>query len=602
MHSTEEDDAVEAWSKYTMEQIKNATGRPFKIETKDIVNSMVTEEQDTNAMTIKNKEYAELLNIEDYATMNSNIRDLENIIQSNLDTDKLMCFTDADISTSLVDVECGRMIVQNDNAIEGNVYEAYTALSYVSNGSRIDNIKEGSDITALLIQLNNSKGKKKTCMSRCSNDRIKYLFAMNAMPNVLLWTDQISMMRNYDNTEELMRAIGNGYKLSERTVVILEREDAIMLKNVANMVMQLNIDMLRLTTHQVDIDKIVSNMSDYKENLRQMMYNKSEFSYWSRVWTLQELHLSNRVDYRTIYDFQIKHILSSGDIMTVMELFSQVVSVWRDEVINSGNKAFEFMTLLGSFLTGYEKRRLCEHKNSVYPSKSMDRILLEELVINVRYARDRKEALRAINIALGAFGAGDVVGWKVILSKFIDNDFMPCHNSFGGKRYVYDWAPGEHIESALPDGKKESYSTAYLSQFTHISNDTNVRLVRNPGGSLVIKATLIKTKIREIKKYEKPYYERVGKNKLLINNVDWNKYDVKAEVTKMGKTLEVDAVLQYEGDIPEDILLLVSTNGVHAVVNGDKNRICGVLEMRLDEQGDMWYESMKEPKSYFLIK
>jgi len=410
------------------------------------------------------------------------------------------------------------------------------------------------------------------------------------------------MMKNYDNTEELMRAIGNGYKLSERTVVILEREDAIMLKNVANMVMQLNVDMLRLTTDQVDIDKIVNNMSDYKEQLRQMMYNKSEFSYWSRVWTLQELHLSNRVDYRSIYNSQIVHILSSGDIMTVMELFSQAVSVWRDEVINSSGDAFDFMTLLGSFLTGYEKRRLCEHKNSVYPSKSMDRILLEELVINVRYARNRKEALGAINIALGAFGAGDVVGWKVILSKFIDNDFMPCHNSFGGKRYVYDWAPGEPIESTVPDGKNESYSTAYLSQFTHISNDTNVRLVMNPGGSLVVKATLLKTKIQEIKRYEKPYYERVGKNKLLINNVDWNKYDIKAEVTKMGNTLEVEAVLQYEGDIPEDLLLLVSLNGVHAVVNRDKNRICGVLEMRLDEQGDMWYEAMKEPRSYFVIK
>jgi hypothetical protein len=85
---------------------------------------------------------------------------------------------------------------------------------------------------------------------------------------------------------------------------------------------------------------------------------------------------------------------------------------------------------------------------------------------------------------------------------------------------------------------------------------------------------------QEIKRYEKPYYERVEKNKLLINNVDWNKYDIKAEVTKMGNTLEVEAVLQYEGDIPEDLLLFVSLNGVHAVVNRDKNRICGVLEMR----------------------
>ena len=98
------------------------------------------------------------------------------------------------------------------------------------------------------------------------------------------------------------------------------------------------------------------------------------------------------------------------------------------------------------------------------------------------------------------------------------------------------------------------------------------------------------------------FNERVGKDKLLINNIDWDKYDVKAEVAKMGKTLEVDAVLQYEGDVPEDILLLVSINGVHAVVNRDKNMICGVLEMRLDEQGDIWYESMKEPKSYFVIK
>lgn len=202
-----------------------------------------------------------------------------------------------DMLNGEISVDGSKLIVNWDNRrYGGRGMMCFNAISYVSNGSRMKN-------NEMLASFTGSSAKE-ALYTRNSNDRLKYAAALNwASDRELLpiWTDHLSITDVYkEDDASKMKLIGQAYAMSEGTMVILEKKDAKVVSDFTEKILILysairKTDVCASTIKVDDIERKVHNISE-------CMKDRNLYSYWSRAWTMQELHLSNEAEYFLLYE------------------------------------------------------------------------------------------------------------------------------------------------------------------------------------------------------------------------------------------------------------------------------------------------------------
>ena len=206
-----------------------------------------------------------------------------------------------DMTTGEIIVNGSKLIVNWDNRrYGGRGMMCFNAISYVSNGSRMSNNEMLTSFTGYSA--------KEALYTRNSNDRLKYAAALNWASNrelLPIWTDYLSIVDTYkEDDASRMKMIGQAYAMSEGTMIILEKEDAIVVSRFIHGLSMLysSIRSINVGSSIVKLDKVEHNV----EELIKCMRDRNMYSYWSRAWTMQELHLSNEAEYFMLYEDEVR--------------------------------------------------------------------------------------------------------------------------------------------------------------------------------------------------------------------------------------------------------------------------------------------------------
>lgn len=469
------------------------------------------------------------------------------------------------------------MIIENDNVKAKEIgYSCYSALSYVSSGS------ENSELTRILID----EGKIVKSV-RYSNDRIKYKAAMEYVSeNKLVWTDFLSLQNNYSTMERRMRAIGRAYSLSTDTIVILEYGDVELLSGLIDTMVRITKQVQEKTiTKALEKDKplsekwlsdVVSILSDEYDAMLQATRKflaRDEFSYWSRAWTLQEQHLSNKITYTqvvgnitndNVLDIRLEDIVNSDTIQQVLLILSKM----KDLLLASDNSltlekhtSIEvFSACIWGLLSGREQLRLAKLvKREI---TSMDDVLINSLENNVRCAKNKKEMNEAISIAFSVYADDEDVRIQMIYRKFVENGHIPFKKYFCDNSNTKGWLPGRNQVAIATDAITTQYYSLDFLQFHKTHYGIGSSVIMNDGGSVVLKARMLKTTIKSMTKTD--WASRVMGSIYVCVSRDKEVYDV--DIASIDGKISMSGLLAYPDTIKVGDEISLAITGRHCMV------------------------------------
>lgn len=404
-----------------------------------------------------------------------------------------------DLFEGPVRTRSNNMIINNDNiSADGIGYTRYYALSYVSSGSRYHNN---------IFQIEADNGQVKSYSTRYSNDRLKYKSVMETFTNqTRLWTDCLSIEQDNNNLVEQMVNIGTAYKIADSTLVILDKED----EKFMNTLMD-EVDIYALCFVALENNKDDTLMKDYVHkssyrinNMNEIAKCRREFSYWSRIWTLQEQHLSQNIQYGCINDKgKYVTIVTSSQLINYLMIVSKMVKLMKDDVniTELQNDWLIYKThesIVWRLLTGIEKVMTA---NSVGQSGAdIDTVLIEELILQVKCARNFREMKRAISIAMGIYTDNEEEQWHLILQKFALKGYIPVKKFFGVKT-CNSWYPEETNMIRVVSGLDICYSVVF-THFIFATRDIRTITAVSNDKSLIIKARLYNIIVLETRDFK----------------------------------------------------------------------------------------------------
>lgn len=518
-----------------------------------------------------------------------------------------------------IKTEKNNMIIQNDNVESGDgSYRCYRALSYVSSGSKDQN-------NILIVD---SECKKNQLYTRYSNDRIKYKAVMEFVSEgELIWTDHISLKPGYSTDTLKMRAIGRAYKLATDTIAILEDDDVIIIEKIKELhdnflskipkeiFDKLMSDNLLTTEESKKMMSIILDFNELIKEISKIYFNKGEFSYWSRIWTLQEQHLSTTMVYCKLVgsiennNLKLQEIMKSTDIKNFIDIMAGII-VSNYKIIDisvsdmsSGEMNRRCLTVLWEMLSGKEKTQtskwLLEQGGT-----GMDSTLIASLSTSVRCSRNLKEANEAIAIALSIYEDDKKIRQERIYRKFIENGFIPMKKLFVDNSDNKGWLPGGNvIQLNNLSIYNQFYSTLY-TQFQFVETNGMSRVIMNDGGSIVLKSKLIIAKITNI------ISKRFDVSQNIIGDVytalanDKYVYDV---MLSININTNIAAVLEYSKEISlNDEIEMLATGRSWAVLGKNRRTLAGqviphnsqIMKINFQELQDKYYVLNEYAKDY----
>jgi hypothetical protein len=470
------------------------------------------------------------------------------------------------------------IIVRNDNLGKFG-YMQHHALSHVSSGER-----ESNNVMKL--------GDGRLIKTRVSNDLFKYKLAMEYVPEGhIVWSDGVSLMSERYVTEwDMMYSIGMSYKISENTIVTLEEEDAKKLKNI-------NVDIKRMCdtiaslrildkTDTINFELQMSNFVTYmqlsREDIATAFENKSPYSYWTRAWTMQERHQSNKMVYGENVNDKFNKILDTGKLL---EQLQNISSNWKSLVVTLARykpeeSLNEYMIqmlhrirLYASLMAGSQRAVLRD--NGEISSLDQDVILVQDIADVIKTARNRNEMFKAITIAFNIMpekpGEKEELNIlaKEVYKKIVSKGYFPAKFYYGGKQEKMTWWPDEvtHYEKdangSFSIASNDRYYSSEFRQF--IKCVENVSAIINPAGSAVLKGINVNTELINVKTTNGGYnhdghkgeeniisnvFVKSDNDKRCINcdaNITWYENNIKGEEIERKHSCSVDVVLTTSG-------------------------------------------------------
>lgn len=431
-----------------------------------------------------------------------------------------------DQCTEALTIDGRKLIVNWDNRRSGGRgMMCFNAISYVSNGSRMKNNEMLAEFTGPKV--------REALHTRNSNDRLKFAAALNyAIENDSspIWTDYLSIADTYkEDTAKRMKLIGKAYAISEGTMVILEKLDA----NIVSLFIENLSDLYVTIESGSEICKIKAKV----EKLLKCMDNRGLYSYWSRAWTMQELHLSNEAEYFLLYeeklycdetekshdhgvygkatdneDRQYKKLASIRPIVKSSELrdaslityclLRDVIDrakgkhVHEDDLDDLEDMSKEAMWQVCRLLTG-DQRLEVAHIVTPLDHKSRDSCIMYDMCSNVRCAGSERDMTHAVAIALGIYASEYDDLLSAIDAKFVDEGFLPFVHYCSIQGVNTTWRP-RGMKLAFHTKEQPHVSTRYLA-YNRRTLGTRFYASVGVDNWLVIKGTEFKLKIIDIK-------------------------------------------------------------------------------------------------------
>ena len=421
-----------------------------------------------------------------------------------------------------ITIDGRKLIVNWDNRRSGGRgMMCFNAISYVSNGSRMENNEMLAKFTG--------PGVREALHTRNSNDRLKFAAALNyAIENKSLpiWTDYLSIADTYkEDTAKRMKLIGKAYAISEGTMVILEKRDA----DIVSLFIE-NLSDLYLT---IESGSEICQIKTKVKKLLKCMDNRGLYSYWSRAWTMQELHLSNEAEYFLLYEEklychetekyhgygiygkekdtennrQYKKTASLRSILKSSELRDASIITYcllQDVIDRAKNKhdldeledmSKEAMWQICRLLTG-DQRLEVAHVVTPLDHKSRDSCIMYDMCSNVRCAGSEIDMTYAVAIALGIYGSEYNDLLSAIDAKFVDEGFLPFVHYCSIQGVNTTWRP-RGMKLAFHTQEQPHVSTRYLA-YNRRTLGTRFYACVGVNNWLVIKGTELKLKIIDI--------------------------------------------------------------------------------------------------------
>ena len=504
-----------------------------------------------------------------------------------------------DVNKEILYTQKTNIIVQDNNKVQDGVgFRAYKALSYVSSGSNKERL--------IFVIGEDTIHDKQILVARYSNDRIKYIAAMNTLKNDLLWTDYISLQRNYRTQREKMKAIGKAYSLSSATISILEKNDAALLQRlVDNIELSIRVfaddivdyeNLIKISFDDSKIERMIKNIIIIVEKVASLVDdfdNKSQYSYWSRIWTLQEQHMSNRIEYyRMNPSMNGIELIIDSDYMykAASTLYSTIMATWKEMEdrkikINSshGRIIAHFLKSIWTMLAGKEKLDA-----SLYTGKqihSIDRILMEDLTHSVRCSSNRGEMCEAIAIALGIYIDAEEEMWKRIVNLFVSNGYVPVKQFYGVQRNskLLTWEPEATFVAMQKDA--DSFQIAHYSvvfkQFVDGNTSPWFRSMLSEKNSLVLRTHLVELLVHSCTKKEGTATMVISEDIVAAQHDDRRLYDAHVSLSTCNTNLNAQCTLMCTMDVIEGMKLLGLIVGQYIMIinqDGDGSKGTVILE------------------------
>lgn len=453
----------------------------------------------------------------------------------------------------------------------------FSILSYVSYGK----IQNGEDKCSKL-----KLSKDEDIFAKGYQDKIKCYMAIELLRSSDLedqvWMDVISPSESKATTTDItigkMKSIGDCYKISHRTIAMLGIEDAELLTKIVNM--SENIireyesneykaegrrlgEMLRGFEANDSINTKDERQTKLYEDAKDFIYKvgkMSEYSYWSRIWTLQEQLMSNEIIY-CFANYETENadvIVSSGYISKLYDRLTEISNMpfFDFSMFSvSGNLGMAnriAATCLPGLMT-YKER--LHRTNTLYKGqyKSVEDVMIDTLRFNTRYASEEDSIYQALAVVLqvydysvfeGSNRKEDMETVRIrVLSKMATLGYVPiklidgCENN--------SWIP-EDVSKREEDVHKQ-YATSIF--YSLIKVDDSVKMVVDNQKALNIKSVVvdvhvkyenfvikdecngrqkIETKVRISGKLE-------SKCTVIVNKCDMNENGIKASMVLLGK-------------------------------------------------------------------
>lgn len=429
-----------------------------------------------------------------------------------------------DHCTEDITIDGRKLIVNWDNHRSGGRgMMCFNAISYVSNGSRMKNNEMLAEFTGSEV--------REALHTRNSNDRLKFAAALNyaiEKDSSPIWTDYLSIADTYkEDTAKRMKLIGKAYAMSEGTMIILEKRDA----DIVSLFIE-NLSDLYVT---IESCSEVCQIKAKVEKLLKCMDDRGLYSYWSRAWTMQELHLSNEAEYFLLYEEKLychekyqghgiygkspdnenKQYKKTASIRAIVKsselrdasiitycLLQDTIDraknkhVQIDDLEDLENMSKEAMWQICRLLTG-DQRLEVAHVVTPLDHKSRDSCIMYDMCSNVRCAGSEGDMTHAVAIALGIYGSeyGDLL--SAIDAKFVDEGFLPFVHYCSIQGVNTTWRP-RGMKLAFHTKEQPHVSTRYLA-YNRRTLGTRFYACVGVDNWLVIKGTEFKIKIIDIK-------------------------------------------------------------------------------------------------------
>ena len=390
----------------------------------------------------------------------------------------------------------------------------HVALSYVSSGVRF-NEDDLHAKTANRFIIGMGSDKERTLYSRFSNDKHKYVAAMESLEdNTMIWTDYVSLPKHIPEVRK-MSEIGHAYSAAHYTIAVLEEEDAKIVLDVRRM---LNTTMRgtsigtesksfrkRMSVannkewswwQPEEAEEIISATSNLLEHLRAAIGRKGQFSYWSRAWTMQEQQQSSTLDYSHIVENRLRAIVSSSELVMWCNMVMMIMknSPKLMEKYDSCASISTVISTLFVFMTGVQRRGLSTEMGG---PDDADVLLIIDIICNPRCATDNHQMIVALCIALRIFVYDETEQWHRALGTIVAKGFFPFKKRYG----IY------RADGWLPEGVNVEADVQHLSQpssvvfkcFIRYGEIPQIRMFIDYSGRLAIRSYLVNLAITKYK-------------------------------------------------------------------------------------------------------
>lgn len=397
------------------------------------------------------------------------------------------------------------IIIKNNNIRADGRMKKYAALSYVSNGIFKD--------CSLWLEDNN--GTRSEVKLRASDDILALTtgLAIAREEGYSLWIDEVSLVSdNYENKMNnlsdstsdsgslKMRAVGEAYSLASTTYVPLVESDFIWLKKAYSFMDALGEVQ---TVEQLEI-KLGNKAEDILGYALKLGSGLGPYSYWSRAWTAQELHLSKEVVYCRKSVIGGSHMIASQDNIRTNRIAQQVAYLKTRTPESRDRVLMKIMSLVSDTMKSVipgKTMLLLESKYyqamnnminitpNVDLSKrvSMDYIFISTMSTRPRSARNAEEMVEASAIALGIYVKDAQKAWNAITKKATELGFSKSFDESmvdEGQGWSTSKVELTHGEKSNRANTDQVYISTMFSQLTWDMISMSYTFVVNNGGGL----------------------------------------------------------------------------------------------------------------------